>query len=89
MLLRADEEKKILIFGRKNLIFALNFNPVGSYADYGFPAPPGKYVKVLDSDAEEFNGFSRLEGDGDHFTVDGTLSLYLPSRCALVLKKED
>ncbi len=89
VLLRADEEKKILIFGRKNLIFALNFNPVGSYADYGFPAPPGKYVKVLDSDAEEFNGFSRLEGDGDHFTVDGTLSLYLPSRCALVLKKED
>ena len=89
VLLRADEEKKILIFGRKNLIFALNFNPVGSYADYGFPAPPGKYVKVLDSDAEEFNGFSRLEGDGDHFTVDGKLSLYLPSRCALVLKKED
>ena len=89
VLLRADEEKKILIFGRKNLIFALNFNPVGSYADYGFPAPPGKYVKVLDSDAEEFNGFSRLEGDGNHFTVDGTLSLYLPSRCALVLKKED
>ncbi len=89
VLLRADEEKKILIFGRKNLIFALNFNPVGSYADYGFPAPPGKYVKVLDSDAEEFNGFSRLEGDGNHFTVDRTLSLYLPSRCALVLKKED
>ena len=88
-LLRADEEKKILIFGRKNLIFALNFNPVGSYADYGFPAPAGKYVKVLDSDAEEFNGFSRLDGDGDHFTVDGTLSLYLPSRCALVLMKED
>ena len=89
VLLRSDEEKKILVFGRKNLIFALNFNPVGSFADYGFQAPPGKYVKVLDSDAAEFDGFSRLSGDGEHFTVDGSLSLYLPSRCALVLKKTD
>ena len=84
-LLRADEEKKILIFKRKNLIFALNFNPVGSFTDYGFQAPPGKYVKVLDSDAGEFDGFSRMDNDGEHFTVDGELKLYLPSRCALVL----
>lgn len=84
-LLRADEEKKILIFRRKNLIFALNFNPVESFADYAFPAPSGDYVKVLDSDAKEFDGFARLEKDGEHLTVNGCLSLYLPSRCALVL----
>lgn len=84
-LLRADEEKKILIFRRKNLIFALNFNPVESVAGYGFPAPYGEYVKVLDSDAEEYDGFSRLDEDGKHLTVDGSLRLYLPSRCALVL----
>ena len=45
----------------------------------------GRYVKVLDSDAKEFDGFARLENDGEHMTVDGCLSLYLPSRCALVL----
>jgi 1,4-alpha-glucan branching enzyme len=84
-LLRADEEKKILIFKRKSLIFALNFNPVDSFADYAFPAPDGDYVKVLDSDEKRFNGFSRLDDDGEHFTVDGNLILYLPSRCALVL----
>ncbi len=84
-LLRADEEKKILIFRRKNLIFALNFNPVESIVGYGFPAPSGEYVKVLDSDAEEYDGFSRLDEDGKHLTVDGNLRLYLPSRCALVL----
>ena len=88
-LLRADEEKKILIFKRKNLIFALNFNPAGSFADYGFQAPPGKYVKVLDSDEGKYDGFSRLGQDSEHFTVDGELRLYLPSRCALVLRKED
>ena len=86
-LLRADEEKKILIFKRKNLIFALNFNPSGSFADYGFQAPPGKYVKVLDSDEGKFDGFSRLGADSEHFTINGELRLYLPSRCALVLKK--
>ncbi len=88
-LLRADEEKKILIFKRKNLIFAVSFNPVESFADYGFEAPGGKYVKVLDSDEERFDGFSRLAADSIHFTVDGLLRLYLPSRCALVLRKED
>ena len=66
-LLRADEEKKILIFKRKNLIFALNFNPAGSFADYGFQAPPGKYVKVLDSDEGKYDGFSRLGPDSEHF----------------------
>lgn len=86
-LLRADEEKKILIFIRKNCIFALNFNPTGSYSDYGFPAPSGEYVKVLDSDDRKFDGFSRLEEDGHHGTQEGILRLYLPSRCALVLKK--
>ena len=58
-----DEEKKILIFRRKNCIFALNFNPISSFADYGFAAPAGKY--------------------------DDSLSLYLPSRTALVLKQID
>lgn len=88
-LLVADEEKKILIFRRKSLIFALNFNPVGSFADYAFPASAGEYVKVLDSDAKEFDGFERLRNDGNHQTVDGRLRLYLPSRCAIVLIERD
>ena len=87
VLLRADEEKKILIFKRKNLIFALNFNPVASFTDYGFTAPDGDYVTVLDSDAKEFDGFSRIADDVHHITAGGRLSLYIPSRCALVLKK--
>ena len=97
-LLVADEEKKILIFLRKNCIFALNFSPSGSFADYGFAAPAGDYVNVLDSDQPEFNGFGRLKGVEHHIAVaercpngnqafDHTLKLYLPARTALVLKK--
>ena len=57
----------------------------GSCINKGLEIATGKYVKVLDSDAAEFDGFSRMESDGEHFTVDGELRLYLPSRCALVL----
>lgn len=95
-----DEEKKILIFKRKNCIFALNFNPTASFADYGFAVPAGKYEVVLNSDENEFDGFSRLKTGEVHFSVsersengngkyDETLYLYLPSRCAVVLKKID
>ena len=95
-----DEEKKILIFKRKNCIFALNFNPTASFVDYGFAAPAGKYEVVLNSDESEFDGFSRVKTGEVHFSVpvksengngkySDSLSLYLPNRCAVVLKKLD
>ncbi len=97
-LLVADEQKKILIFMRKNCIFALNFSPSGSFADYGFAAPAGEYVEVLDTDEDRFGGYGRTASGTHHFTIpekspngdqafDNTLSLYLPARCAVVLKK--
>ena len=97
-LLVADEQKKILVFLRKNCIFALNFSPTGSFADYGFSAPAGEYVNVLDSDQPQFNGFGRLTSVEKHISQPGkcpngnqaydhTLKLYLPARTAMVLKK--
>jgi len=93
-----DEEKKILIFRRKNCIFAFNFNAVGSYADYGFAAPDGEWEVVLSSDALDFDGFDRVKAGEKHPALaekspngpekyDSSLKLYLPSRVALVLKK--
>ena len=97
-LLVQDEQKKILIFLRKNCIFALNFSATGSFADYGFAAPKGEWVDVLNTDEARFNGFARVESGQHHFTVaekspngnqryDSTLYLYLPARSAIVLKK--
>ena len=97
-LLVSDEEKKILVFRRKNCIFALNFSPSGSFADYGFSAPEGKWMDVLDSDQPRFGGFSRIREGDVHQAVPGkcpngnqdynhTLYLYLPARTAMVLKK--
>ena len=94
-LLVQDEEKKILVFKRINCIFAFNFNPCLSFSDYGF-----KYRVVLDSDEAEFDGFSRIKMGEEHLSMaekspngnrkyDHTLYLYLPCRCAIVLKKID
>ena len=82
----ADEAKKVLIFKRKSCIFSLNFNPSASFTDYSFKAPEGEWELIFDSDDENYDGFSRLKNRERHWS-DGKMNLYLPCRCALVLKK--
>ena len=86
-LLCANEADKILIFRRKNAIFAFNFNPTVSFTDYGFEAADGEYRTEFSTDELGFGGFGRLSGEGIHLTVNHLLKLYLPCRCAVVLKK--
>ena len=85
-LIRADEDKKVLVFRRGSYIFAFDFNPSGSFSDYGFEAPQGDWKLVLDSDEKCYDGFARLT-TGELHHADTALSVYLPSRCALVLVK--
>jgi len=90
--LNMDEDNKAIIFERNNLIFAFNFSPTNSVPDYRFKVPvPGKYKIILNSDKGEFGGHDRIDDEmtyptvalfGEHF-----LSVYLPSRVAIVLKK--
>ncbi|MBR0111650.1 MAG: alpha amylase C-terminal domain-containing protein [Bacteroidales bacterium] len=88
-LIYADEEKKVLLFSRKSRIFALNFNPTGSFVDYAFDCPRGTYEVVLSSDERAFGGFGRVtRGERHESLADGRLSLYLPSRTAFVLEKK-
>ena len=85
--LYCDEERKVLIFNRGNSIFAFNFNPTASFESFSFWAPDGEYEMAFNSDESRFDGFSRLQEDERHITSDHKLTLYLPSRCAIVLKK--
>ncbi|MBR9980117.1 MAG: alpha amylase C-terminal domain-containing protein [Desulfatitalea sp.] len=86
-------DDKLLIFERAGLIWAFNFHPTQSFTDYPFPAAPGRYRIVLDSDAGVFGGHRRVDPDLVHVTLAATsdhqpahrLSLYLPNRTALVL----
>ena len=86
-LIVADEEKKVLIFKRRSTIFALNFNPVDSFENYGFATPEGEWKLALSSDDVKYGGFGRISTGETHTVYDGELKLYLPSRCAMVFTK--
>ena len=95
-LLYEHSDNKLLIFERAGLLFAFNFHPDRSYADFGFQAPPGRYQMIIDSDAAQFGGHGRLTADQEHFTFGRPggnskvhyLSLYFPCRTALVLVRK-
>jgi 1,4-alpha-glucan branching enzyme len=90
-------DDKIIVFQRAGLIFAFNFHPTQSYTDYRLEAAPGNYRMVFDSDFPAYGGHGRLLIEQVHFAMsvqtDGAktaqLSLYLPSRTAIVLKQVD
>jgi len=74
------------VFQRGRAVFAFNFHPQESYTDYAVAAPSGEYQMVLDTDDPDFGGHGRLKPQQTHAAVAKGLSLYLPARCALVLK---
>ena len=88
---RIDDCGKVLIFERDDCYFCFNFHPENSYFDYGFEVLPGEFETVLDSDAPEFGGFSRRAPGQRYWSRQGQsgacITLYLPSRTALVLKR--
>jgi len=90
---RIDNEKKIIIFERSNYWFIFNFHPDRSYTDYEFETLAGSYETVLDSDDVEYGGFALRSKGQCYFTMPrhhgAVLSLYLPARSALVLKRRD
>lgn len=86
---------KIIAFERANLLFVFNFHPSSSYTDYLFEVSPGEYEIILDSDAPQYGGHGRIDSSRHHFTMPGrnnnrtinNISLYLPTRTALILKQ--
>jgi 1,4-alpha-glucan branching enzyme len=86
-----DTDNKVMVFERNNLYFLLSFSPSNSIPDYRFPVAKGKYKIVLNSDAPEFGGFNRVDTSMQYesFNHNGeeVLSVYLPNRTGLVLKK--
>ncbi|NOU60165.1 alpha amylase C-terminal domain-containing protein [Marinifilum caeruleilacunae] len=91
--LAANEEDQVLAIQRKDLVFVFNLHPSESYTFYGIPVKAGKYEIILDSDAEEFGGFNRVDNQQQYYSKPEVqlsqkhrLYLYLPSRTALVFK---
>ena len=100
LFLYTHEDDKIIAFGRRDLLFIFNFHPSKSVSDHAIEVIPGEYVLALDSDQERFGGHARLEAGQRYVpeavvqqtgenrrTLRHLLRLYLPCRCALVLRK--
>jgi 1,4-alpha-glucan branching enzyme len=93
-LIYVHSDNKIIVFKRADLLLAFNFHPQQSYPDYRFEAPPATYRMLLNSDAVQYGGHGRLTDDQEHLTLPEKnahedrhyLSLYLPSRTAIVLQ---
>ena len=88
---RIDDQGKVIVFERNDYWFFFNFHPTDSYQDYEVEVMRGSYDTVLDSDDEKFGGFARRMYDQKYFSMERkfgeVISLYLPCRTALVLKK--
>ncbi|MBK1833792.1 alpha-amylase family glycosyl hydrolase [Roseibacillus ishigakijimensis] len=87
-LLNIDQDNLSIQFERANLLFALNFHPHHSIEGYQFPTHlPGSYRHLLDTDQAEFEGHQRLAAGTTHEAPEGTISIYLPARCGVILEK--
>eukprot|EP00252_Welwitschia_mirabilis_P009173 TRINITY_DN21526_c0_g1_i3.p1 TRINITY_DN21526_c0_g1~~TRINITY_DN21526_c0_g1_i3.p1 ORF type:complete len:776 (+),score=154.88 TRINITY_DN21526_c0_g1_i3:122-2449(+) len=65
----ANEDDKVIVFERGNLVFLFNFHEKNAYSGYKVGCDmPGKYRVALDSDAAEFGGHERVDHGVDHFT---------------------
>ncbi|OWM70582.1 hypothetical protein CDL15_Pgr014255 [Punica granatum] len=65
-----NEEDKVIVFERGDLVFVFNFHPENTYRGYKVGCDlPGKYRVALDSDARDFGGHGRVGHDVDHFTT--------------------
>lgn len=92
-----NSHDKVIAFTRGELLFVFNFHPVKSFTDYGIPIK-GKFRIQIDSDDPAFGGFDRINRKSVYASIRKEerqtlnlpfyLYLYLPSRTALVFKRE-
>jgi 1,4-alpha-glucan branching enzyme len=89
-----DVQRQVLVYSRKNYLFAFNFNFANSYNDTSVAVEPGKYKVLFTTDDVEFGGHGRVDKTIEHFTLDEVnefglqnIKLYLPTRTGMVLQK--
>ncbi len=89
-LLQIDETRKLLIFAHSAYVFAFNWHPTESYVDLSISVPEkSDYRRVICTDDANFAGPGRVSGTEAHIWSGELphISLYLPSRCAVVLQR--
>lgn len=90
------EGDKVIVFERAGVVFIFNFHPTESYADYRIGIDvEGTYRCVLNTDAKDVGGFSRIDENTRFFTTPmewngrkNWTHVYIPCRTAMVLALE-
>ncbi|OXU15994.1 alpha-amylase family glycosyl hydrolase [Sedimentisphaera salicampi] len=96
-LLHFDSQDKVFAVKRGEMVLFVNLHPEKSYEGYGVECLPGKYHIALNSDKGCMGGFERIDEQIDYYTehyiendtVKNILKVYLPSRTAVVLKRNE
>jgi len=92
--LNIDHGNKVIAYRRGKAVFLLNFHPNRSQENYFFPVgEEGAYEVVLSSDDAQFGGQERISHTYVYHTEKDSsgqtgIRIYIPSRCAVVLKKQ-
>lgn len=64
------EGDKVIVFERAGLVFAFNFHPTNSFADYRIGVDDaGTYKPVLTTDEKRFEGQDRIDFNARHHTT--------------------
>ncbi|MDU6063702.1 MAG: alpha amylase C-terminal domain-containing protein [Anaerococcus sp.] len=91
-----DNDRKVIAYRNKDIVYIFNFHPQNSYDSFQVPIhDKGKFKVILDTDDEEFGGLGRISKEFiyesknlENTDYDG-IEIYIPSRTALALKKVD
>ncbi len=88
-----DNDKKILVYERAGLVFALNFNPTESFDGYKMTVPEGgSYRVILSTDEGVFGGWDRISEEYVYTATENedgtfTLPIYIPSRTGFCMER--
>ena len=89
-----DNDRKIIAFRNKDIVYVFNFHPTDSYESFALPIhDQGQFKVVMDTDEQRFGGLSRISHSYVYNSerLAGTdydgIKIYIPSRTALALEK--
>ncbi|KAJ1336212.1 hypothetical protein BSLG_007529 [Batrachochytrium salamandrivorans] len=91
-----NEQDKVVVFERGNLLWIFNFHPSQSFTDYRVGTQWNTlHTVALHSDRAEFGGHSRIADDGQYIPTHDAwndrpnwIQVYIPCRTVLILKHE-
>ena len=89
-----DLDRQVIVYKRGDLLFAFNFHSNNSYSDFKVEGVArGKYRTILSTDSARFGGHERIALDQVYNarkldTDKIGFEIYLPARCAVVLRIE-